>query len=285
MYPNNSFIIDVFDLLDLDFQEYANKGVYSYANLISGNKNENKELKRILEDGVLTDQVTNGDKADADFPDEEKDIQNHKKEDSPFVASTYQPDYLDDENLTELTAGKNRTCLKFASYSVSIIDYVKPLDLKIEMNETFKEKFPYIQISLTKLRSIKRELLEIAYQTSLDIIIVAQSYIYFEKLILQGLINKVNRKFLAGNCLILASKLNDVTKKDINRLIENTISKFRLDSRKELISYEFPILVALEFNLMEKYENSFNSHFERITGSLHNLKLNDSLQHRNVLEN
>jgi hypothetical protein len=34
-------------------------------------------------------------------------------------------------------------------------------------------------------KSIKRELLEIANETQLDPIIVAQSYIYFEKLILQ----------------------------------------------------------------------------------------------------
>jgi len=68
---------------------------------------------------------------------------------------------------------------------VSIIDYVKPLDLKKEINETFKEKFPFIQISLTKLRSIKREMLEIGAECSLDSIIVAQSYIYFEQLILR----------------------------------------------------------------------------------------------------
>ncbi len=68
---------------------------------------------------------------------------------------------------------------------VSIIDYVKPLDLKKEINETFKEKFPFIQISLTKLRSIKREMLEIGAECSLDAIIVAQSYIYFEQLILR----------------------------------------------------------------------------------------------------
>ena len=73
----------------------------------------------------------------------------------------------------------------FEKKKVSIIDYVKPLDLKKEINETFKEKFPFIQISLTKLRSIKREMLEIGAECSLDAIIVAQSYIYFEQLILR----------------------------------------------------------------------------------------------------
>ncbi len=104
-----------------------------------------------------------------------------------FFGSTqaYQPDFLDDPQLTELTAGKNRTCLKFSSYTVSIIDYVKPLELKKEINETFKEKFPYVQITLTKLRSIKREMLEIGVECMLDLIIVAQSYVYFERLILQ----------------------------------------------------------------------------------------------------
>jgi len=40
----------------------------------------------------------------------------------------------------------------FNALKVSIIDYVKPLDYKKEMNETFKEKFPNVQITLTKLR-------------------------------------------------------------------------------------------------------------------------------------
>lgn len=92
---------------------------------------------------------------------------------------------MDDPKLTELTAGKNRTCLKFSSYSVSLIDYVKPVQLKKEINEIFHEKFPHIQITLTKLRSIKNELIQICIECSMDIVIACQSFIYFEKIILQ----------------------------------------------------------------------------------------------------
>ena len=65
-----------------------------------------------------------------------------------------------------------------------MIDYVKPLDLKKEINETFREKFPLIQLTLTKLRSLKNELLVISNDCSMDPVIAAQSFIYFEKIIL-----------------------------------------------------------------------------------------------------
>jgi len=89
---------------------------------------------------------------------------------------------------------------------------------------------------------------------------------------LKGLINKNNRKFLAANCLILAAKLNDTIKKDISKLIDTIISRFRFDSRRELISYEFGILAALEFNLQTKYESDFTCHYERLLIMQENLK-------------
>ncbi|XP_035378147.1 CDK5 and ABL1 enzyme substrate 2-like [Electrophorus electricus] len=174
--------------------------------------------------------------------------------------SEYDPNLLSDP---QWPCGKHKRVLIFASYMTTVIEYVKPSDLKKDMNETFKEKFPHIKLTLTKIRSLKREMREAGEECGLQPASVAVAFAYFEKLVLQGRLSKANRKLVAAACLLLAAKISsDLRKQEVKQLIDKLEERFRI-SRRELISFEFTVLVALEMALYLP-ESKVMPHFHRL---------------------
>uniref|UniRef100_A0AAQ4Q8A3 Cdk5 and Abl enzyme substrate 1 n=1 Tax=Gasterosteus aculeatus aculeatus TaxID=481459 RepID=A0AAQ4Q8A3_GASAC len=173
----------------------------------------------------------------------------------------YDPNLLDDP---QWPCGKHKRVLIFPSYMTTVIEYVKPSDLKKDMNETFKEKFPHIRLTLSKIRSLKREIKKLAQdECSYEEPTVAMAFVYFEKLALQGKLNKQNRKLCAGACVLLAAKIGgDLKKREAKLLIDKLEERFRVN-RRELIAFEFPVLVALEFNL-HLPEHEIMPHYRRL---------------------
>jgi len=256
--PAISDSFDAFELLGLDRTEVGQE--ISYSNLLEpsySRKDRERDLQQPLEteaDLLVSPASPAG---GCNSP-------NTEAGDAPggcwgvAVGTPYSPHVLDGW----LGAGKHRTFLTFPSYITSIIEYVKPSDMKKELNEKFSERFPHAQITLSKLRSIKLEMRRIGLDCSIDTVTIAQAYVYFEKLVLKNIINKVNRKFCAGASLILSAKLNDCKGEQLKMVIEKTETIFRLN-RRDLLASEFAILVALEFSLHIPSQEIF-PHYQRL---------------------
>ncbi|XP_026188763.1 CDK5 and ABL1 enzyme substrate 2 [Mastacembelus armatus] len=180
----------------------------------------------------------------------------------PYIeeVAEYDPNLLSDP---QWPCGRHKRVLIFASYVTTVIEYVKPSDLKKDMNETFKDKFPHIKLTLSKIRSLKREIRAVSEECGLQPVTISMAFVYFEKLVLQGRLNKQNRKLVAAACVLLAAKVSsDLRKPEVKQLIDKLEERFRVN-RRELITLEFPVLVALEMGLYLP-ESKVMPHYRRL---------------------
>lgn len=74
--------------------------------------------------------------------------------------------------------------------------------------------------------SLKREIRKLAQEEcGYEESTVAMAFVYFEKLVLQGKLNKQNRKLCTGACVLLAAKIGgDLKKHEVKLLIDVSLS-------------------------------------------------------------
>jgi len=116
-------------------------------------------------------------------------------------------------------------------------------------------------LTLSMIRSIKRNLLQISTVVDVELSTVALTYVYFEKLVLKGVVSKGNRRLVASTCMLLALKINDVVNK-IKGLLEELERAFGV-LPGDVIQAEFPVFAQLNFHLVVP-ARQYVEHFVRL---------------------
>lgn len=77
--------------------------------------------------------------------------------------------------------------------------------------------------------SLKREMRSVSEECGLQPVTIAMAYVYFEKLVLQGRLNKHNRKLVSAACVLLAAKISsDLKKQEVKQLIDVSVLLLRI---------------------------------------------------------
>lgn len=179
--------------------------------------------------------------------DEDRDDDSFSSDDSE-EEDTYVPGFLDDP---EMRQGRHRHVMIGDRVSgcivSSTIQFVKPAELKADLNKQFRERFDgweppvsqhkYIgakvidgvytlidpteenedeenihmppSLTLSKIRSLKQQALLAAVDAHLEVSTVALAFVYFERLCLDCRVDKSNRRLAFAACLLLAAKINE----------------------------------------------------------------------------
>lgn len=208
--------------------------------------------------------------------------------------------FLDSGNITG--GERRRKMISLPSYRVSMISFVDKKILKKDLNHNFYVQHPGLEmreIKLTHLRKIKNELLVYALEENsiLDLSTVAHAYWYFERLVVQGMVGKHNRKEIMAACVLLAIKFletGDISKKIIyfkNRWRRfHYVSAVNVGNMNAMLggggaknaeeeddddavhvdwvkveAQEFPVYVGLDFTLLPDAEGQvIKTHIERL---------------------
>ncbi|KAF0988570.1 hypothetical protein HZS_6558 [Henneguya salminicola] len=128
-----------------------------------------------------------------------------------------------------------RTILKIDGVQyATILHYTPERDRKYILNQQFAKMFPYVHITLTKLRSIKQKIYLTGHKE------------YVRKYSRKGIAGIISSPIVASTLLYAVKLYEDHRKKDFYRIINSLSTEFRIPY-KSVIEYEFVVLYALNF--------------------------------------
>lgn len=177
---------------------------------------------------------------------------------------SYDPGFLD--HVIE-KSGKYLVKSHLPGYTSSIMP-LKPAKLaRQEENEAFANRHTWLttDLKLSKLRSVKRKLEQVAISQSLDIACTAFAYVYFEKLILRNVVFNNNARLLGAVCLLLAAKYYGVKMPSFSPLVKELANKLKV-APKEIVSSEFFVFRKLKFALFVE-DDEVLPHFWKLRSS------------------
>ncbi|XP_076822831.1 CDK5 and ABL1 enzyme substrate 2-like isoform X3 [Clavelina lepadiformis] len=182
----------------------------------------------------------------------------HSKEEVSYNALLH-PSFNDlapvNLNSPQWTCGKHRRVLRFNSYIVSIVDYTKPSELKRDLNLKFKKCYPQVCLTLSKLRSLEKQMMRSVKAFGLQPAVLTYAKYYFERLVFSCAINKANRHHLAAVCLLLSAKVHGDLKTEVVPELISILEHYFKANCSAFLPYEFAAFAALKFSLIFPIRN------------------------------
>lgn len=167
----------------------------------------------------------------------------------------YDPDFIDDPNMLH---GSHRYVLQRKASTgpiiSSIIHFVKKQDLKLSLNEKFRERHPTLPPSLTlsKIRNLKKVTLLTCISIGIEISTVAMAMINFERLCMKSLVTKYNRRLTMAVSVMLAVKFNETVYDNYHSMLNALLTFFDREwdlPKKQVFEAEFGAFVHLGFTM------------------------------------
>jgi hypothetical protein len=126
---------------------------------------------------------------------------------------------IEEKPLSPLPKNKRRQSSTTSSSAASEISKEHPQSMEKQATEKQMRMPP--SLTLSKVRSLKHQALQVALKANFEIGTLSLACVYFERLCLDCRVDKSNRRLTFAACLLLASKLNEP---NVGLVMQNTSS-------------------------------------------------------------